>query len=79
MVVPANEGLVNRKEVMQMIENAVNELADNLDAHVAQVTDNSLIRIVQRIDAGHCMTFVRGLLRRATCFTLTSILIDEED
>lgn len=46
-LVPADEKPVNLTKVRQMMENAVNQQTDKLDAHVLQVTKDFHVAIMQ--------------------------------
>lgn len=69
----APEGPVNPAEVLDMMEGALYQSTDRLNARVTQVAGESLIGIMEKLDNHHNMEFVRGSLRRATRFMLTSM------
>lgn len=65
---------VNLKKIIQMMEDAVNQLTDQLDVRVAQVTKDFLIGILKIIKDEHNMDFVQESLRKATQFKQPSFL-----
>lgn len=74
---PAPEGPVNRSQVFDMMEDALTQLDDRLNAHSTQIAEESLIGIMENLEDDHNMAFLRGLLRRATCFMLIPALSNE--
>lgn len=75
---PIPEGpSVSRSEVCHMMEDAINQLTDRLDALVMQITEKSMIGIMGNLEENHCMAFLCDSLREAIRSMLTSILNDE--
>lgn len=73
---PTVEGPLNRMERLGRMEDALNQLTNTLDVQVAQVTEGSLIGIMENIDGDHNMSLVRGVLKKATRAMLMSMMYD---
>lgn len=56
---PALEGSRNRTEVSDMMENALNQLTNRLDARVTQVMKKYLTGIIENFDDDHNMAVLR--------------------
>lgn len=69
----AREDFVKRSKICDMMKNALNQLNNKLDASATQVAKVLLIKMGENFYDEQNIAFVRGLLRRATRFILTSI------
>lgn len=68
---------MSRSEVRDIIQDALKQRTDSLDARALQVVEESLIRIIEILDNEHNIVFIRGSLRRATRSSLTTMLNGE--
>lgn len=50
---PVLEGLIGRGEVLEMIEDAINQLTDKLEAQVVHVAIKTLVDIMKTVDTDH--------------------------
>lgn len=74
---PVKDGPVIREKVSELMEEAVNQLTNKLDARIAQTTERSLVVIMENPNDDHKMSFVRGTLQRAARERLTSMMDDD--
>lgn len=60
-----------------MMKDAFNQLTNKLDARVAQMTEESLIEIMENIDDDNNVSFAWGALKKATRDMLMSMMDDD--